>query len=102
MSRESAEAFLEALDRDASLRAKLFASESATAERVLASAQQLAELAMKHGFDVTAQEVRHACARQGRTSSGELGEQELEAVAGGVTVSDIPFTKYIDKPSPTL
>jgi len=102
MSRESAEAFLEELDRDANLRAKLFASENATAERVLVSAQQLAELAMKHGFDVTAQEVRHACARQGRTSSGELAEEELEAVAGGVTVSDIRFTKYIDKTSPTL
>jgi len=102
MSRQAAEAFLEKLDSDAGLRAKLFSSERAAAEHVLVSAEQLAELAMQHGFDVTAQEMRQACSRQGRTSSGELGEQELDAVAGGVTASDISFTKYIDKTSPTL
>jgi predicted ribosomally synthesized peptide with nif11-like leader len=106
MSSESAKAFLEKLDSDASLRSELFASEDENAERVAVSAQRLAELAAQHGFDVSPEEMREACirqGRQGRSSSGELADAELDAVAGGAAhVSNFYFTKYFDTSTPTL
>ena len=103
MSSESAKAFLAKLDTDASLRSELFASEDEDAERVAVSAQRLAELAAQHGFDVSPVEMHEACLKQGRSTSGELGDAELDAVAGGaIYLADFNFTKKVDKSTPTL
>ena len=101
MSIESAKAFLEKLDNDPRLRSELFAGNE-NADRISVSADRLAELAARHDFAVTPKEIRTACAEQGRLPGGELADAELEAVAGGVSTTDISFTKYTDKSSPKL
>jgi predicted ribosomally synthesized peptide with nif11-like leader len=102
MSQDSATAFLDKLDRDPELRDKLFARGRADADRVALTASALIELGHEQGFVFSADELRKAYAARGKIS-GELGEEELDAVAGGkANFTDFVFTHKVDKASPIL
>jgi predicted ribosomally synthesized peptide with nif11-like leader len=103
MSTETAKAFLEKIDSDPQLRAKLLARGNAGAERVGLSANQLIEFGAEQGFAFSSDEIRRAYVERGGSPSGELGDQELDAVAGGkASFNDFHFTHYVDKASPVL
>jgi predicted ribosomally synthesized peptide with nif11-like leader len=103
MSGESARAFLHKLDTDPGLRTQLFASGSENAEQVTVSGERLIELGKEQGFAFTLKELHAAFAEQGGSTSGELHDQELDAVAGGkVQHQDFVFKKLVDKSSPVL
>ncbi len=68
MSEEQLKAFWEAVQADTSLQEKL---------RATTDADSIASIAKEAGFEITADEVKDA--------QGELSEEQLKGVAGGVT-----------------
>ena len=73
MSEEQLKAFLEKVKADTSLQEKL--NEAADADAVV-------EIAKEAGFSITAEDMQ--------SSTVELSDEELEGVAGGVAVGDLP------------
>jgi len=101
MSRDSANAFLEKIDDDLQLREELLSIGKAKGESVNLSSDQLIAFGKDHGFDFSADEIRKAYAARG--GARELGDSELEAVAGGkANFNDFNFTHHVDKASPVL
>ena len=102
MSKESARAFLDKLESDASFRSALIASGDASDGSVSYSVQKLAELGAQRGFDFTAEEIGEAGARHAKSSvpgarSQELSENQLESVAGGAATGSgdgMPMSKF--------
>ena len=70
-------AFIEKARNDSELTAKLDALVAGGA-----GPAEVAALAAEYGFDVTEEDVRQATEAAGSHGSGELAEEDLEAVAG--------------------
>jgi predicted ribosomally synthesized peptide with nif11-like leader len=82
MSKESVGKFLASLHEDASLEKGLVAAQAAA----------IVEYAAKHGFDFTVDElaqITEALLKTGdaEPANGELSDEELEDVAGGLTTT---------------
>ncbi|MCL2010654.1 MAG: Nif11-like leader peptide family natural product precursor [Synergistaceae bacterium] len=75
---EQMKAFIEKAKNDKALMAKLDELGASGAE-----ADKIVALAAEHGFAITAEDYRLAEEQAGTRQSGELKEEELEAVAGG-------------------
>ena len=103
MSRESATAFLQKLNSDPSLRAQVLASSGENVDEVTLSGERLVELGNEHGFVFTLEEIHAAFTKRAASTSRELDDRELEAVAGGkAQMQDFHFVVRIDKASPIL
>ena len=90
MSKASAEAFLDALERDEGLRRQLMALGQKSAAYLAVAGQRLADLGAERGYSFSASEIATACGqRAGR--SRELTESDLESVAGGVGAGAFPI-----------
>ena len=79
MSQEAIIKFIKAVETDDALKSQLLAA---------GTPEQKAAVAVKHGHNITAQDLRDLAAKAGNFSEGEISDAELEAVAGG-TIPDV-------------
>lgn len=84
MSRESLTQFWKKIGSDAKLQKALEALFKRSSGRPITTGAAIVDLAAKHGFKFTADELRAHLAGIGREA--ELSEKDLEAVAGGFKV----------------
>lgn len=85
MSLETVQQFLQKVSEDAALQAELTQSLQAENDR-----EAVTELAAKHGYSFSSEELwaeiqKRQSEFEARQAAGELSEEELEAVAGGIT-----------------
>ncbi|AFZ53165.1 Nif11-like leader peptide family natural product precursor [Cyanobacterium aponinum] len=108
MSKEAVEEFFAKIPEDDNLQQKLVSILQADIDH----RQETAKLAQEYGFDITAEELSEEVKKRQeefaqRQESGELSEEELESVAGGLSFpgtfsfpSPIPGTFPFPTPRP--
>lgn len=82
MSAQDLKEFLEKIDQDEALRDELTGVVKARDDKEAATA----EVAARHGFQFSAEELKRVLDATQGTASSELDEEELDAVAAGFTV----------------
>lgn len=94
MSQASAQAFLDQIGKDSSLRAALLALNPGSAGSVSASVRELVLLAGQWGFDFDQRDIAEACAARARLGEHELDDAALEGVAGGASRDPISAARF--------
>lgn len=91
MSRESARAFLDALNREP----RLLSPGDTERQQVTLSVNGLIELGAGRGFVFTQEEIRDALAeRAAQAATGELNSSELDAVSGGTDHDAVTASRF--------
>jgi len=80
MSKDMVVKFLSAVDADSDLRGELVAAIEGTTEQ----ASSIVEIADRHGFEFTLDDYTEVIREIGRQQEGEVSQDELDAVAGGL------------------
>lgn len=94
MSQASAQAFLDQIGKDPSLRAALLALNPGSARDLRASAEQLAKLAGQWGFDFSQNEIAEACAARAQRDESELDGAALADVARGTSQDALTAARF--------
>jgi predicted ribosomally synthesized peptide with nif11-like leader len=92
MAVKDVKAFLEKVQTDKSLQAKLKALEAKAATDVEAARAELMRIAAEAGFEFTAADL--AASRKARASGAKLSEAELKAAVGGAATQP-PMCSYM-------
>ncbi|AFY58611.1 bacteriocin propeptide, TIGR03798 family [Rivularia sp. PCC 7116] len=99
MSIEAVNKFLDKVAQESKIQEELAQAMQAENDR-----QAVVDLGAKHGFEFTGDELMTEIEKRQKAAieSGELNEEELEAVAGGAKATIVPITTVIFPHIPTL
>ncbi|WP_083894164.1 Nif11-like leader peptide family natural product precursor [Rivularia sp. PCC 7116] len=99
MSIEAVNQFLEKVAKDSNIQEELVQAMQAENDR-----QAVVELGAKHGFNFTGDELMNEIEKRQKAAadSGELSEEELEAVAGGATPTFTTIVPIVTATAPVV
>lgn len=89
MSKKAAGEFLTRLRHDQSVQSAALSVVTKAGDKSAVSASDLADVAIRFGYDLTPEELMDLLTSEATVAEGELSDAELAAVAGGIKIDSL-------------